>query len=76
MHVRLTRHWAGFKPQRVFCGMPDGVAHALIRRHLAEPVSDQTAETQAVSFRGTGPQDAETAPGRRGSKRRTERVRG
>lgn len=75
MHVRLTRHWAGFRPQRVFC-MPDGVAHALIRRHLAEAVSDKTAETPEVSFQGTGTQNAETASGRRGSKRRTERVRG
>jgi hypothetical protein len=72
MHVRLTRHWAGFKPQRVFCAMPDGVANALIRRRLAEEITaqeshakDHAAEAKESPHRGTGLQDAGTAPGRR-----------
>lgn len=102
MHVRLLRHWAGFRPQRVFSAMPDGVANALIRRRLAEPIEqdgaarspvsprpelaglgeprlreeEYAAEAQDAPVRGTGLQDAGPAPGRRATKRRSERVRG
>lgn len=53
MHVRLLKHWNGYKPQRIFADMPDGQANVLIRRGLAEP-HDVTPAT-----RGDRPRKAE-----------------
>lgn len=39
MEVRLIKHWGGWKPGRVFCGMPDGQARELIKRGSAVEAS-------------------------------------
>ena len=68
MFVRLLKHHAGHAPGRIL-NAPDGAGNVLLRRGAAEPV-DLPTEAHDAPHRGTSPQDAESAPGRRRADKR------
>lgn len=55
MEVRLLKHWNGYAPGKILCAAQDGMANVLVKRGMAEEVTDGAkAATEKPSAVETG----------------------
>jgi hypothetical protein len=59
MEVRLLKHWNGFRPGKILCEAPDGMAGVLVKRGMAEPVA---AEPKQAAAENPAPPKKRKAP--------------